>query len=113
MGLNGKMIHHEQFSWNSTLNFSYNKNEITNLFVEQNTPYYYYYMPQNRVGVPMGSLYSIDYAGLNDKGRPLARKADGSLVESTQQLTVDDLIYEGTTIPHIMFLSEMDLNTKI
>jgi len=99
LGLNGKIIQHEQFSWNSTLNFSYNKNEITNLFVEQNTPYYYYYMPQNRVGVPMGSLYSIDYAGLNEKGRPLARKADGSLVESTQQLTVDDLIYEGTTIP--------------
>ncbi|MGE8377654.1 MAG: SusC/RagA family TonB-linked outer membrane protein [Sphingobacterium sp.] len=99
LGLNGKIIQHEKFSWNGTLNFSYNKNEITNLFVEQNTPYYYYYTPQNRVGIPMGSLYSIDYAGLNDKGRPLARKADGSLVENTQQLTVDDLIYEGTTIP--------------
>ncbi len=98
-GLNGKMIQRENFSWNSTVNFSYNKNKITNLYVEQNTPYYYYYAPQNRVGIPMGSLYSIDYAGLNDKGRPLARKADGSLVETTQKLTVDDLIYEGTTVP--------------
>ena len=99
LGLNGKIIQQQDFSWNSTLNFSYNKNKITSLFVEQNTPYYYYYAPQNRVGIPMGSLYSIDYAGLNEQGRPLARKADGSLVESTQQLTVDDLIYEGTTIP--------------
>ncbi len=99
LGLNGKMIQRENFSWNSTVNFSYNKNKITNLYVEQNTPYYYYYAPQNRVGIPMGSLYSIDYAGLNDKGRPLARKADGSLVETTQKLTVDDLIYEGTTVP--------------
>ncbi|MGE8429351.1 MAG: SusC/RagA family TonB-linked outer membrane protein [Sphingobacterium sp.] len=99
LGLNGKVIQRENFSWNSTLNFSYNKNKITNLYVEQNTPYYYYYAPQNRVGIPMGSLYSIDYAGLNEKGRPLARKADGSLVETTQKLTVDDLIYEGTTIP--------------
>ncbi len=29
----------------------------------------------------------------------MARKADGSLVETTQKLTVDDLIYEGTTVP--------------
>ncbi|KKO88740.1 hypothetical protein AAW12_21240 [Sphingobacterium sp. Ag1] len=99
LGLNGKVIQGKNFSWNSTLNFSYNKNKITNLYVEQNTPYYYYYAPQNRVGIPMGSLYSIDYAGLNEKGRPLARKADGSLVETTQKLTVDDLIYEGTTVP--------------
>lgn len=99
ISLTGKPVVQQNFAWATTLNFSYNKNEITNLFVEQNTPYYYYYQPQNRVGKPMGSLYSIDYAGLDENGDPQARKADGSLVKSTQDLTVDDLIYEGTSIP--------------
>lgn len=96
--LTGKPVALQDFGWVTTLNFSYNKNEITNLFVEQNTPYYYYYQPQDRVGKPMGSLYSIDYAGLDKNGDPQARKADGTLVTSTQELTVADLIYEGTSI---------------
>ena len=99
LGLNGKAIDRTNFKWNTTLNFSYNKNEITHLYVQQNTPVYYYNAPQNRVGKPVGSLYSIDYAGLDEKGEPLARKADGTLVKSTQQLEVADLIYEGTSVP--------------
>lgn len=99
LGLNGVIMSRDNFSWASTLNFSYNKNEITNLYTQQNTPYYYYYTTQNRVDMPVGSLYSIDYAGLDDKGEPLARKADGTLVKTTQELVVEDLIYEGTTVP--------------
>ncbi len=99
LGLNAKPIVREHFRWNSTLNFSYNKNEITHLYVQQNTPYYFYYAPQNRVGKPVGSMYSIDYVGLNEKGEPLAQKKDGTVVKSTQQLTMDDMIYNGTTVP--------------
>lgn len=99
LAVNSKQIVSANFDWTTNLNFSYNKNEITNLYTQQNTPYYYYYTTQNRVGKPMGSVYSIDYAGLDEKGQPLARKKDGTLVKSTQQLVVDDLIYEGTTIP--------------
>lgn len=99
IGLNGQIIKRTDFTWNSTLNFSYNENKITKLSVEQNTPYYYYSKPQNRVGVAMGSLYSIDYAGLNAEGLPTARKADGTIVETTQKLTAEDMIYSGTTVP--------------
>lgn len=98
VALNGKMIERASFKWNSTLNFSYNQNEITNLYTQQTTPFSYYNGVQNRVGMPVGALYSIDYAGLDNSGNPQARKADGTLVKSTQQLSVDDLIYEGTTV---------------
>ncbi|WP_081643229.1 SusC/RagA family TonB-linked outer membrane protein [Sphingobacterium paucimobilis] len=99
VALNAKVIQYDNFRWNSTLNFSYNKNEITNLYTQQSTPYSYYNTVQERVGKPIGSLYSIDYAGLDATGAPQARKADGTLVKTTQQLSVDDLIYNGTTIP--------------
>lgn len=99
VALNAKVIEHDAFKWNSTLNFSYNQNKITHLFIAEETPYSYYSTVQNRVGKPVGSLYSIDYAGLDAKGEPQARKADGTLVKSTQQLSVDDLIYNGTTVP--------------
>src|SRR5690606_33649782 len=37
LGLNGVIMSRDNFSWASTLNFSYNKNEITNLYTQQNT----------------------------------------------------------------------------
>lgn len=101
LALNGKILNKGDFNWDATLNMSYNKNEITHLYVQQNTPVYYYNAPQNRVGKPVGSLYSIDYAGLDAKGAPQARKADGSLVKNTQMLQVQDLIYEGTSVPPV------------
>lgn len=99
LALNSKILKKEKFGWDATLNMSYNKNEITHLYVQQNTVAYYYNEPQNRVGKPVGSLYSIDYAGLDSKGAPLARKQDGTLINNTQQLSVNDLIYNGTTVP--------------
>ncbi|AIM37144.1 hypothetical protein KO02_10925 [Sphingobacterium sp. ML3W] len=98
VSLNALVYKNDNFTWNSGVNFSYNRNKITHLYVSQNTPYSYYSTTQNRVGIPMGSLYSIDYACLNESGEPLAFKRDGTLVGNTQQLSVDDLLYSGTTI---------------
>ena len=47
----------------------------------------------------MGSLYSINYAGLNNLGRPKALKADSTVVTSTGNLVVADLINNGTVTP--------------
>ena len=85
--------------WRSTLNFNYNKNQLTDLNTASNTVTTYISSPQNRVGVPMGSLYSINYAGLNNLGRPKALKADSTVVTSTGNLVVADLINNGTVTP--------------
>ncbi|SHM86449.1 TonB-linked outer membrane protein, SusC/RagA family [Chitinophaga jiangningensis] len=99
LSLTSRNIDREDFYWNSTVNFSYNKNQLTNLENSSNTVASYIYEVQNRVGVPMGSLYSIRYAGLDATGKPQAYTADGKVVKSTQQLTVADLVYSGTSVP--------------
>jgi hypothetical protein len=87
------------FKWNTTLNFNYNKNVLTKLENEGKSVYSYLDRGQNRVGVPMNSIYSIRYKGLDDKGKPIALTNDGREVKSTDQLTVSDLIHEGTATP--------------
>ncbi|NLR77305.1 SusC/RagA family TonB-linked outer membrane protein [Chitinophaga eiseniae] len=99
LSLTSKNFETKDLFWNTTLNFSYNKNQLTRLENAGNSVYYYYYQAQNRVGKPMGALYSIRYAGLDDTGHPLAYTADGKTVKTTQQLTVNDLVYSGTSVP--------------
>ncbi|WP_212001587.1 SusC/RagA family TonB-linked outer membrane protein [Chitinophaga sp. HK235] len=92
-------INTRDLRWNTTLNFNYNRNQLTRLDVSRNTLFDYLSGVQDRVGKPMGSLYSIRYAGLDDKGKPMAYTKDGKVVKSTDFLTIDDLVYEGTTVP--------------
>jgi TonB-linked SusC/RagA family outer membrane protein len=87
------------FKWNTTLNFNYNKNVLTKLENEGKSVYSYIDKGQNRVGVPMNSIYSIRYKGLDDKGKPIALTKEGKEVKSTDQLTISDLIHEGTATP--------------
>ncbi|WP_169304419.1 SusC/RagA family TonB-linked outer membrane protein [Pedobacter frigoris] len=87
------------FKWGTTVNFNYNKNKLTRLENSGNTIFSYVDRGQNRVGVPMNSLYSINYKGLDNAGRPIALTKDGREVKGTDQLVVDDLIYGGTATP--------------
>ncbi|MBB2150779.1 SusC/RagA family TonB-linked outer membrane protein [Pedobacter gandavensis] len=92
-------IANTNFKWNTTLNFNYNKNVITKVENPGNTIYSYVNGVNNRVGKPMNALYSIRYKGLDETGKPIALTKDGREVKMTTGLTVDDLIYEGTTTP--------------
>ncbi|NLR64485.1 SusC/RagA family TonB-linked outer membrane protein [Chitinophaga varians] len=87
------------FRWNTTFNFNYNKNELTKLDVSDNSLYGYVYDLQRRQGIPLDGLYSIRYAGLDATGKPQAYTKDGKIVKSTQNLTIGDLVYSGTTVP--------------
>ncbi|SEW51571.1 SusC/RagA family TonB-linked outer membrane protein [Chitinophaga arvensicola] len=92
-------VESKDFNWQSTLNFNYNKNELLNLENPSNEVYSYLVSGQTRVGRPLQSLYSIRYAGLDAQGRPQAYTAGGKLVNTTQALTIADLVYEGTATP--------------
>ncbi|WP_423736618.1 SusC/RagA family TonB-linked outer membrane protein [Chitinophaga caseinilytica] len=89
----------KNFRWSSTFNFNYNKNELTDLYVSANSTIDYVYNLQNRQGKAMRSLYSIRYAGLDKNGRPQAFTKDGKIVSSAGELTPEDLVYSGTTVP--------------
>lgn len=87
------------FSWSSSFIFSYNKNQLTKIENSGTSASSYYSSTQNREGHPMGSLYAIRYAGLDEAGMPMAYKADGSIVKSASYLSAEDLVYAGTTVP--------------
>ncbi len=99
VSLTGKVITTTDFQWTSNLNYSYNRNKITNLYIQQVGVQSYLSSTQNRLDKPMGSLYSTRYAGLNEQGNPIGLKKDGTRVATTNELTVDDIIHEGTTVP--------------
>ncbi|WP_185967803.1 SusC/RagA family TonB-linked outer membrane protein [Formosa sediminum] len=97
--VNSLNIANKNFTWSTSLLFSYNKNEITNLDHTGQDVYNQVIGLQQLVGQPMNSLYSIRYAGLNDEGAPTAYKKDGTIVNSLESLEVEDLVNSGTYTP--------------
>ena len=54
---------------------------------------------RQREGMAMGTLFSVRWAGLDESGNPQAYKKDGTIVKSLADLTVEDLVRSGTSIP--------------
>ena len=92
----GDIIRTKDFGWNSSFMFSYNKNKLTKLDISGNSASYWYYGPKERVGYPLGSVFAVRYAGLDENGNPTAYKADGTIINSQNDLEADDLKYMGT-----------------
>lgn len=99
ISLQSENIRTRDFSWSTNFVFSYNKNKLTKIENAGTSASSYYASLQNREGFPMNSLFTIRYAGLDEKGFPQAYKADGSIVKSTSDLEKEDLEYSGTTVP--------------
>lgn len=99
VSLQSENIVTKDFSWNTNFIFSYNKNKLTEIENSGTSASSYYSSTQNREGEAMASIYSVRYAGLNEEGRPTAYKADGTIIDSANDLEVEDLVCEGTTVP--------------
>lgn len=97
--LNSVNVDTKDFRWTSNFTFSYNKNEITRIETSDESASSYYSSTNNRVGYPMGALFSVRYKGLNEKGSPVAYKADGTEITNYRELTKEDLVYSGTYNP--------------
>ncbi len=101
VAFSSKNLSTADFSWTTSMNFNYNQNVVTKIENADNTIYSYVEEPTKnmRVGKPMGALYSIRYKGLDAAGRPVALTKDGREVSKTTDLTLDDLVYQGTVTP--------------
>lgn len=97
--LESRNIVKKNFAWSTNFIFSYNSNKIVSLENSENSAYSYIEELQARDGKPFNSLYSVRYAGLDENGAPMAYKADGTLVKSTNDLDAEDLVYSGTYDP--------------
>lgn len=97
--LNSRNIKTQNFSWRTSMNFSYNKNKLTRIENTNGAPVYFIQAGQVREGKPLNGLYSVRWAGLDNTGAPQAYDRNGKLVKSFANLAMEDLQYEGTTLP--------------
>lgn len=94
----------KNFSWQSTVTFGYNTNEITNA---QNFPIVFdLVVPEGgaKVGYPVRGLFSIPFVGLNEVGIPTFNDEKGTVGSGVylQSDQTDFLKYEGPVDPTIV-----------
>lgn len=80
------------FVWNVNANFTYNKNEVVEIYGDLDE------LPTGltilKKGKPIGTNYMVEYAGVNPaNGNPLYRRPDGSL---TSEFSLSDVRTWGT-----------------
>ena len=111
--LNAVPVRTNNFSWNSSLNFSHNKNRIENLSTDRFAiPYIRTaqlggkgqsgnYSQIVQPGAPLGTFLLWHYAGKNDAGVSTYQKADGTIT-ATQPLTTDQQL-AGSAQPTLIY----------
>lgn len=109
LGLNTVNIRQGQFSWITRLNFSYNKNKMTEINTQYNTVYGYTGGDGiEKLGYPMSSLFNFKWAGLDPtNGTVLVYDKDGNVVKNYDEqgayvanmTDINGLEYAGTLRP--------------
>ena len=104
VSIGGMVLSRGDFNWNTSLIFSQNKSEITNL--ENEPRIFNLVIPEGGavVGYPVRGLFSIDYRGLNPvNGVPYFLNHEGVISEDVflQSLETQYLKYEGPVDPTI------------
>lgn len=111
VNVNIGVIESPTFSYQTTFNFSYNKNEVTKVDVPTETAFTYL-AGQPLEGKPSNYLYSFNYGGLDEEGYPTGINENGDSVDYYGQIEDGDgnliydpivnteaLVYNGTTTP--------------
>ncbi|MCW3463794.1 SusC/RagA family TonB-linked outer membrane protein [Chitinophaga nivalis] len=83
ISINTRNITRKDFRWSTDFNFAYNKNKVLQETLADNS-----FVP-SRVGHPVGVLWGLDYAGMNDKGMVMVNK-DGQVISFLDYLQIKD-----------------------
>ena len=89
------------FSWSTSINFAYNKNEVTKVNIDPNVARMlspFPYKPDAAlIGKPLSAIYSVDFAYLDEQGVAHFNLANGDVTEGTRDLDfkLEDLVYNG------------------
>lgn len=104
--LSTKNIQGKDFSWNTDFIFSYAKNKVTELesnakVIDVVTGYGFALKDY-----PVRSLFSYDFRGLTDEGKPIILEEDGKETSNGDDINfqsqdLDNLVYEGPADPTI------------
>ena len=86
------------FKWDTSLNFSYNKNKLVDVEDSETTVFAYTKAYANVKGYPVNGVFSFKYAGINDAGRPQFYVNQGQDVDLNVS-DINDLEFSGTSTP--------------
>ncbi|MEY4540076.1 MAG: hypothetical protein RLZZ306_1833, partial [Bacteroidota bacterium] len=101
VGISATVVNYKDFQWKSSLNYGFNKNEITNL---NNLPIIIDLVKQEggaQQGYPVRGLFSIDFRGLNQNGIPTFVNEAGEVgtIVDVQSQDTKFLKFEGSVDP--------------
>ncbi|WP_165503521.1 SusC/RagA family TonB-linked outer membrane protein [Pedobacter hiemivivus] len=105
ISLVSRNIEVDQFKWQTQLTASFNKNEVKKLSIQFNSTNNFLRVltPQNAVGYPMYSLFTMDYIGLNDQGHPMVKGENGEPIVinvfPVVDVPLDALHFSGVNMP--------------
>lgn len=109
LGLNTENIRSRNFSWQSRLAYSHNRNKMTEISTANESVYGYTNGDgMEKLGYPIKSIFNFRYAGLNpENGTVRVFDKDGNIVESYDPQTgyvesmtdVNGLAFGGTLLP--------------
>lgn len=98
--LGSDVIRTRDFSWNTSVIYSLNKNEVTYVNVE--APFYIlqldYPEAYPRIGNPYNAIYAYRWAGLSNTGIPQVYNDEGN-VTTANPSSLDAIVYAGSTVP--------------
>lgn len=97
-----RALDRKNFGWETTLTYTYNKNEITDVENPSTLAYQLISNPY-RTGYPASALWSYRFAGISDapgeEGQTLWYVEDGGKAHNAQGKSVDILEYSGQSEP--------------
>jgi TonB-linked SusC/RagA family outer membrane protein len=89
----------KNFIWQSTINYSNNKNTVGNVFTEKSTASRKVRGIKREKGRPYQSIFSFRYAGLDENGDPLLYNAKNEKVPYNEITDEKDVVFSGTVVP--------------
>lgn len=105
LNLTADVLRGGDFQWKSQLNFGYNENKVVSSNLQRdNVSYYLNSGPAGNnpiVGKSIDGIYSTNWGGLDNKGRPTVLTGDGKQMFTENDISNDlsTLTYSGTTVP--------------
>jgi len=96
----------KQFEWRTQVTAAFNHNKVVAVKASEfDNSEMIVSAGLNMKGYPMGALFSYNYGGLDELGRPFVYDSKGNknilnfYGNAVTDVTIDDLIYNGTTTP--------------
>ncbi|MBP6067974.1 MAG: SusC/RagA family TonB-linked outer membrane protein [Bacteroides sp.] len=78
LGLTTRNIHTKRFMWTTNFNFAYNQNTVLKETMREDATY------PGRQGYPVGAIFALKTAGLDDQGYPMFLNKEGEAVSGIE-----------------------------